>query len=131
MTDIASLKNVLKIPLVASRLDLKDDVLGIDIVDKHCVIKTKSEGRVIPLWDMEINVIKEVLADLIPEDFRIELHQEQGRNSTPNSRCSIVNTRRHLTFAFAYGDTSLEALIKCLNRVFLLVERNANGIECA
>ena len=70
----------------------------------------------------ETEIIREILSDILPEDYKIEISQKNTDDIGYCVKCSIHNIRNFHTMSFSYGANHLEATGKCLLQVLKLLE---------
>lgn len=64
--------------------------------------------------DIETTIIRDILVEMIPDDYKIEMTQKKTPDKEYSFRCAVYSTRNHHMISFAYGKSNLEATGKCL-----------------
>jgi hypothetical protein len=77
---------------------------------------------VVPDAKLETVVIRTILSNTIPDDYKIEVTQAKDENGMCLIRCAVYSSRNHHTLAFAYGADQVEATGKCLLDILAMVK---------
>ena len=121
--------NMASAPRFYSLLGLSSPAEHVHIHDDKCTIHSRNKDILLSMSHLELNIVNKAIYDLIPNEFRMEMYNEPEGRDGFKARCSIVNTRRHLTLAFAYGDTTLIASVKCLMKIFNIISEEKHIIN--
>ena len=82
----------------------------------------RSGHKVLTEASIETEVIRDILSEILPEDYKIEISQKNTDDAAYCIKCSVHNIRNFHTMSFSYGATHLEATGRCLLQIIKLTE---------
>ena len=119
-----SMLELFSIPQIAYSIGINDEVTEVLKVDSKYVVSSRKIRKIVDSCKLEYPIIRKAIISLLPDGYRLESHTDPSSSSEETrERCMIVNTRRHLTIAYAYGKTSLEAHSKCLIELNMVLSK--------
>lgn len=103
-----------------SEINLPDERIAVS--DEGGIISFVYSGgyKKIPESEFETVIMRNILHNIVPEDYKVEVTYDNGENMT---RCSIHSRRMHHTIAYGYGNSHIEAIGKCLLSVNKAIEK--------
>lgn len=82
----------------------------------------RSGCKVLIEASIETEVIRCILSEILPEDYKLEISQKNTDDDAYSIKCSVYNTRNFHTMSFSYGATYIEATGRCLLEIIKLTE---------
>lgn len=84
---------------------------------------------VVPESKLETIVVRNMMIEVLPEDYKIEVTHVKTDDNLFCTKCSVHSTRNHHTLSFAYGQDALEATGKCLLDILKLKKSGEESYE--
>ncbi len=100
------------IDIIKRIANTREGRVKMNLPNKKIQVSTDSSGysfiyeggyTIISESKIETVVIRDILLNIIPEDYKIEITQIKCENKNYSTRCSVHSIRNHHTMSFSYG----------------------------